>query len=96
MNLLQMLLSQKMITFLLECRNAFERKTKTCFDRNLSFYPAELFKMVCEANQTDVDISIPVVMLPQDAGVNLEKYLQNNSTGMLFFFANICSALFDN
>ncbi|KAB1214359.1 Signal peptide peptidase-like 4 [Morella rubra] len=43
-------------------------------------YHTELFKMVCEANQTDVDISIPVVMLPQDAGVNLEKYLQNNST----------------
>ncbi|GMP43496.1 hypothetical protein CsSME_00012832 [Camellia sinensis var. sinensis] len=39
----------------------------------------ELFKMVCEANETDVDIGIPAVMLPQDAGENLEESLKNNS-----------------
>ncbi|XAR54054.1 hypothetical protein NMG60_11029043 [Bertholletia excelsa] len=39
----------------------------------------ELFKMVCEANQTDVDIGIPAVMLPQDAGESLEGSVKNNS-----------------
>ncbi|KAF5464283.1 hypothetical protein F2P56_014370, partial [Juglans regia] len=42
-------------------------------------YHTALMKMVCATNETDVDIGIPVVMLPQDAGVKLEKYLQNNS-----------------
>lgn len=36
----------------------------------------ELFKMVCEVNQTDVKIGIPAVMLPQDAGANLEKLIK--------------------
>ncbi|KAG5565830.1 hypothetical protein RHGRI_001670 [Rhododendron griersonianum] len=40
---------------------------------------AELFKMVCEANETDVDIGIPAVMLPQDAGISLEESLNNKS-----------------
>ncbi|KAL6998718.1 Signal peptide peptidase-like 4, partial [Sarracenia purpurea var. burkii] len=40
---------------------------------------AELFKMVCEANETNVDIDIPTVMLPQDAGLSLEESLKNNS-----------------
>lgn len=39
-------------------------------------------KMVCATNETDVSIGIPVVMLPHDAGLKLEKYLQNNSAGM--------------
>lgn len=39
--------------------------------------------MVCEANETAINISIPVVMLPQDAGASLEKSLKNNSSGML-------------
>ncbi|XP_051132710.1 signal peptide peptidase-like 4 isoform X2 [Andrographis paniculata] len=39
----------------------------------------ELFKMVCEANETDVDIGIPVVMLPQDAGEILKKNMRNGS-----------------
>ncbi|KAJ6879418.1 signal peptide peptidase-like 4 [Populus alba x Populus x berolinensis] len=33
----------------------------------------ELFKMVCEVNETDVKIGIAAVMLPQDAGASLEK-----------------------
>jgi signal peptide peptidase-like protein 2B len=41
--------------------------------------------MVCEDNETDLQIGIPVVMLPQDAGASLEKYLLN-STGMHLFF----------
>ncbi|XP_027334177.1 signal peptide peptidase-like 4 isoform X2 [Abrus precatorius] len=42
-------------------------------------YRTELFKMVCEENETDVDINIPAVMLPQDAGLNLERHIENNS-----------------
>ncbi|KAG4992697.1 hypothetical protein AAZX31_09G237400 [Glycine max] len=42
-------------------------------------YRTELFKMVCEANETDVDIGIPAVMLPQDAGENLKNHILNNS-----------------
>ncbi|KAK4411402.1 Signal peptide peptidase-like 4 [Sesamum angolense] len=39
----------------------------------------ELFKMVCEANETDVNIHIPVVMLPQDAGASLKQLMMNSS-----------------
>ncbi|KAL8062710.1 hypothetical protein ABFX02_02G165500 [Erythranthe guttata] len=39
----------------------------------------ELFKMVCEANETDVSIRIPVVMLPKDAGVSLKQNMANTS-----------------
>jgi signal peptide peptidase-like protein 2B len=49
--------------------------------------------MVCEANETDIDIGIPAVMLPQDAGETLKNYLQNKSTGMLHFFC-YCVYLF--
>ncbi|OAY46847.1 hypothetical protein MANES_06G032400v8 [Manihot esculenta] len=41
----------------------------------------ELYKMVCEPNETDLDIKIPAVMLPQDAGASLEKMLLNSSSG---------------
>ncbi|QHO39645.1 Signal peptide peptidase-like [Arachis hypogaea] len=39
----------------------------------------ELFKMVCEENETDIDIGIPAVMLPQDAGENIKSHIQNKS-----------------
>ncbi|KAF7844532.1 signal peptide peptidase-like 4 [Senna tora] len=35
--------------------------------------------MVCEENETDIDIGIPAVMLPQDAGTNLEEHIKNHS-----------------
>ncbi|KAL4325502.1 hypothetical protein GQ457_11G024500 [Hibiscus cannabinus] len=38
----------------------------------------ELYKMVCEPDETDLDIHIPTVMLPQDAGASLEKMLTSN------------------
>lgn len=38
-----------------------------------------LYKMVCEPDETDLDIHIPTVMLPQDAGASLEKLLSNSS-----------------
>ncbi|XP_012439675.1 signal peptide peptidase-like 2 [Gossypium raimondii] len=40
----------------------------------------ELYKMVCEPDETDLDIHIPAVMLPQDAGTSLEKMLISNSS----------------
>lgn len=45
--------------------------------------------MVCESNETDVDIRIPAIMLPQDAGANLEKLIKNNSVGMLSLILDI-------
>ncbi|KAL2902530.1 Signal peptide peptidase-like 2 [Bienertia sinuspersici] len=40
----------------------------------------ELYKMVCEPDETDLNIHIPAVMLPQTAGVTLEKMLTNGSS----------------
>ncbi|XP_043715725.1 signal peptide peptidase-like 2 [Telopea speciosissima] len=40
----------------------------------------ELYKMVCEHNETDLDIRIPAVMLPQDAGAILQNRLIGNSS----------------
>ncbi|XP_074264807.1 signal peptide peptidase-like 2 [Silene latifolia] len=40
----------------------------------------ELYKMVCEPDETDLDIHIPAVMLPQVAGTRLEKMLSNGSS----------------
>ncbi|XAR55071.1 hypothetical protein NMG60_11030453 [Bertholletia excelsa] len=40
----------------------------------------ELYKMVCEPDETNLDIHIPAVMLPQDAGASLEKLLVKNSS----------------
>ncbi|KQK16532.1 signal peptide peptidase-like 5 [Brachypodium distachyon] len=35
----------------------------------------ELYKMVCEKNETELDIHIPAVLLPNDAGVDLHSFL---------------------
>ncbi|KAK3010316.1 hypothetical protein RJ639_011386 [Escallonia herrerae] len=40
----------------------------------------ELYKMVCDPDETDLNIHIPAVMLPQDAGASLEKMLMNSSS----------------
>ncbi|XP_019190430.1 PREDICTED: signal peptide peptidase-like 4 isoform X2 [Ipomoea nil] len=39
----------------------------------------ELFKMVCEKNETDLDIGIPAIMLPQDAGQSMIENIINSS-----------------
>ncbi|THG09438.1 hypothetical protein TEA_007317 [Camellia sinensis var. sinensis] len=44
----------------------------------------ELYKMVCEPNETDLDIHIPAVLLPQEAGASLEKMLMNGSLVLSF------------
>ncbi|XVE98250.1 hypothetical protein REPUB_Repub03eG0089500 [Reevesia pubescens] len=46
---------------------------------------AKLYKMVCEPDETALDIHIPTVMLPQDAGASLEKMLTSNSSGFVYF-----------
>ncbi|GLT62489.1 hypothetical protein SLA2020_351260 [Shorea laevis] len=45
----------------------------------------ELFKMVCEDSETDLEIRIPVVMLPQNAGAKLEEYLQNSTVSLQLY-----------
>nr|GMC98096.1 signal peptide peptidase-like 2 isoform X2 [Ipomoea batatas] len=39
--------------------------------------------MVCDPDETDLDIKIPAVMLPQDAGATLEKMLSSNSSACM-------------
>ena len=46
-------------------------------------YPAELYKMVCEKNETDLDIHIPAVLLPKDAGSALHTLLTSGNAGKL-------------
>ncbi|GMP57788.1 hypothetical protein CsSME_00021716 [Camellia sinensis var. sinensis] len=43
--------------------------------------PKELYKMVCELDETDLNIHILAVILPQDAGTSLEKMLMYSSLG---------------
>ncbi|XP_043720078.1 signal peptide peptidase-like 2 [Telopea speciosissima] len=43
-------------------------------------YKTELYKMVCESNETDLNIHIPAVMLPKDAGASLQNSLKSNSS----------------
>ncbi|KAL4314395.1 hypothetical protein AHAS_Ahas15G0080800 [Arachis hypogaea] len=33
--------------------------------------------MIREENETDIDIGIPTVMLPEDAGENIKSHIQN-------------------
>lgn len=40
--------------------------------------------MVCERNETDLDINIPAVMLPHDAGVSLERSLKSGASRKFF------------
>lgn len=49
----------------------------------LCIYPAELYKMVCEKNETDLDIHIPAVLLPKDAGSALHTLLTTGNAGKL-------------
>jgi len=60
------------------------------FISNLFLLFAELYKMVCDPDETDLNIHIPAVMLPLDAGTRLEKMLTSTSSGELSFdFQNI-------
>lgn len=48
-------------------------------------YFTELYKMICEDDETDLDIHIPAVMLGQDDGAELERLLTNGLSGEIFF-----------
>ena len=50
------------------------------------FLVTELYKMVCEPDETDLDIHIPAVMLPHDAGLTLERMVLNSSSGSFFCY----------
>ncbi|KQK07588.1 signal peptide peptidase-like 2 [Brachypodium distachyon] len=39
----------------------------------------ELYKMVCSENDTSIDVTIPVVMIPQSAGKNLKDFLDQGA-----------------
>ncbi|KAG0459134.1 hypothetical protein HPP92_022262 [Vanilla planifolia] len=45
----------------------------------------ELYKMVCERNETDLEINIPAVMLPQDAGASLENIIDRYSVAVQLY-----------
>lgn len=49
-------------------------------------YSTELYKMVCEKNETDLDINIPAVLLPKDAGSALHTLLTNGNTGKMLTY----------
>lgn len=55
----------------------------------------ELYKMVCEPDETDLNIHIPAVMLPLDAGTRLENMLMSTSSGELplSIFIIVCCLL---
>lgn len=40
--------------------------------------------MVCDQNETDLNIKLAAVMLPKDAGVNLEKLLKQGHSGYIY------------
>lgn len=66
----------------------------TLFMANLFLLFAELYKMVCDPDETDLNIHIPAVMLPLDAGTRLEKMLMSISSGKLpFNFQNYLISL---
>jgi signal peptide peptidase-like 2B len=39
--------------------------------------------MVCDKNETDLNINIAAVMLPKDAGVSLEELLKDGHSGYI-------------
>ncbi|KAF2548498.1 hypothetical protein F2Q70_00019069 [Brassica cretica] len=47
----------------------------------------DLFKMVCEKGEDVLDINIPVVMLPLDAGSSLRKFVDGNDTVTLQLYS---------
>ncbi|OEL36617.1 Signal peptide peptidase-like 2 [Dichanthelium oligosanthes] len=44
----------------------------------------ELYKMVCSENDTSINVTIPVVMIPQSAGKKLKDFLDHGASGKLF------------
>lgn len=56
-------------------------------------YHAELYKMVCDRNETNLNIMIPAVMLPKDAGNSIENITSKGAKGRCIFsyyFSGAC------
>jgi len=53
---------------------------------------AELYKMVCDHNETELDIGIPAVLLPKDAGSKLRNLLSSGEGNFLhlLLFTVLC------
>ena len=53
---------------------------------------AELYKMVCDHNETELDIGIPAVLLPKDAGSKLRSLLSSGEGNFLrlLLFTVLC------
>ncbi|XP_038971128.1 signal peptide peptidase-like 4 [Phoenix dactylifera] len=47
----------------------------------------ELYKMVCDPNETDLNISISSVMLPQDAGASLESSIKSGASAAVQLYS---------
>nr|CAB3491519.1 unnamed protein product [Digitaria exilis] len=43
----------------------------------------ELYKMVCSENDTSINVTIPVVMIPQSAGKKLKNVLDHGASGKI-------------
>ncbi|KAG5019800.1 hypothetical protein JHK87_015655 [Glycine soja] len=59
--------------------SSFHRPAASNFIR-AEMLPKLLYKMVCEPDETDLNMHIPAVMLPLDAGTRLEKMLTTTSS----------------
>ena len=42
--------------------------------------------MVCSENDTSINVTIPVVMIPQSAGKKLKDFLDHGASGKLFIY----------
>jgi signal peptide peptidase-like protein 2B len=42
---------------------------------------SELYEMVCNGNDTSINVTIPVIMIPQSAGKNLKDLLDQGARG---------------
>jgi hypothetical protein len=51
---------------------------------------AELYKMVCDSKETDLDINIPAVLLPKQAGAVLQRYLTDGLGKYCLLFVTAC------
>lgn len=53
------------------------------------FSSTELYKMVCTENDTSINVTIPVVMIPKSAGDKLMEFMANGGNGELSSYVAI-------
>jgi hypothetical protein len=49
--------------------------------------------MVCSENDTSINVTIPVVMIPQSAGKKLRDYLDHGTNGEFILKLSFCNKL---